>query len=119
MALRETGGHTRRAMATGYGTSQLHGETGAFRVVAFVEAVTYLVLLGASFVKRVLDGTDVVPVVGLVHGLVFLVYLVLVLRIREGQGWRLGRTILVIVASAIPLGGFWAGRELKDADEGM
>ncbi len=104
-------------MATRSGTSQLRGETGAFRVVAFVEAVTYLVLLCAVFVKRVLDSTDIVPVLGPIHGIAFLVYLVLVLRIRGDQGWGLGRTILVILASAIPLGGFWAARHLKEPDQ--
>lgn len=104
-------------MANRSGTSQLRGETGAFRVVAVVEAVTYLLLLGAAFVKRVLEGTDIVPVLGPVHGIAFLVYLVLVLRIREGQGWRLARTILVVLASAVPLGGFWAGRHVKEADQ--
>ena len=104
-------------MATRSGTSQLRGETGAFRVVAVVEAVTYLLLLAAVFVKRVLDSTDIVPVLGPIHGIAFLVYLLLVLRIRGDQGWGLGRTILVIVASAIPLGGFWAGRHVKEPDQ--
>jgi integral membrane protein len=87
-----------------------------FRKVAYVEAVSFLVLLGASFVKRVIEGPDLVPVVGLVHGLIFLVYVVFVLKVREGQGWGLGRTIWVIVAAAIPFGGFFVGRDLKEPD---
>ena len=90
----------------------LRGEVGAFRVVAVVEAVTYLVLLGAVVLKRVLDGPDLVSVLGPVHGIAFLVYLVRVLRIREGQGWDLGRTIVVILLSAVPFGGFWVERRL-------
>ena len=92
--------------------SGVRGEIGAFRVVAVVEAVTYLVLLGAVVLKRVLDGPDLVSVLGPIHGVAFLVYLVLVLRIRESQGWDLGRTIVVILASAVPFGGFWVGRRL-------
>ncbi len=87
-----------------------------FRTVAYVEAVSFLALLTASFVKRVIEGPDLVPVVGLIHGLIFLVYVVFVLRVREGQGWSVGRTILVIVAAAIPFGGFFVGRDLKEAD---
>ena len=89
--------------------------TSKFRTVAYIEAVTFLVLLGASFVKRVLDGPDLVPVFGSIHGVVFLVYVILVLKVRDGQGWGLGRTIWVIVAAAIPLGGFFVGRDLKAA----
>ena len=92
--------------------SRVHGEIGAFRVVAVVEAVTYLVLLAAVVLKRVLDGPDFVSVLGPIHGIAFLVYLVLVLRIRESQGWNLGRTIVVILLSAVPFGGFWVERRM-------
>ena len=92
----------------------LRGETGAFRVVAYVEAVTYLALLAAVLLYRVFDGPDFIGFLGPVHGIAFLVYLVLVLRIREGQGWGFWRTIAIIVAAAIPLGGFWAGRHLEE-----
>jgi integral membrane protein len=93
------------------------GSTGAFRAVAYLEAATYLVLLGFVVLHRVLDGPDLVRVPGLVHGLVFLVYLALVLRIREGQGWGLWRTLVVVLLSAVPFGGFWAGHDLADDDE--
>ena len=93
--------------------------TGAFRAVAYIEAVTYLLLLAAAFVKRVLDGGDAVAVLGPIHGVAFLVYLYLVLRIRAGQGWGLGRTVVVILASAVPFGGFWAGRHLKEEPSGV
>lgn len=98
------------------GSSRIGGETGAFRVVAIVEAVTYLVLLAAVVLYRLLDGPDFIGVLGPVHGIAFLVYLVLVLRIREGQGWGLGRTIVIILAAAVPFGGFWAGRHLVEDD---
>lgn len=114
----ERGGHT-RPVATPARASRFGGETGAFRAVAYVEAVTYLVLLAAVFLYRVLDGADFVGVLGPIHGIAFLVYLALVLRIREGQGWGLGTTILVIVAAAVPFGGFWAGHHLKDEPSGV
>jgi integral membrane protein len=100
-------------MASPTSTSNLGGEVGAFRVVAFVEAISYLALLTASVVHRGFDGPDLVSVLGPIHGIAVLVYFVLVLRIREGQGWDLGRTILILLASAVPFGGFWAGRHLK------
>lgn len=87
-----------------------------FRTIAYVEAVSFLALLAASFVKRVIEGPDLVPVLGAVHGVIFLVYVVFVLKVRESQGWSLGRTILVIVLAAIPFGGFFVGRDLKTAD---
>ena len=91
--------------------------TGAFRLVAYIEAATFLVLLAAVFVKRVLEGPEnLVSVFGPIHGVAFLVYLYLVLRIRDGQRWGLGATIVVILASAVPFGGFWAGRHLAEPE---
>ena len=49
----------------------------------------------------------------MVHGIIFLIYVILVLKVRPEQGWGVGRTIWVIVAAAIPFGGFFVGRDLK------
>ena len=96
-------------------TQTLSKDANAFGITAFIEAVTYLVLLAFVIVKRVLDGPDLIRIPGMVHGIMALVYLVMALRIRDEQGWTLGRTLLVLLMSAVPLGGFWAGRHLKPA----
>lgn len=80
--------------------------TSKFRLIALVEAVSYLVLLSAVFVKRVLAGPDAVSVLGPIHGIAFLIYFVLVLMVREEQGWTAWQTIVVLIASALPFGGF-------------
>lgn len=80
--------------------------TSKFRTVAMIEAVTYLVLLALVVVKRGFDGPDLVPVMGPIHGIAFLVYLVLTLNVREEQGWSGWQTVLVIVAAALPFGAF-------------
>lgn len=95
--------------------THLHGATAAFRIVAYVEALSYLALITASIVHRAFDGPDAVGVLGPIHGIAFLIYLFLVLIIREGQGWGFWRTVLVLFLSAVPFGGFWAGRHLSDA----
>ena len=85
-----------------------------FRIVAVIEAATYLALLAAVVLYRVFDGPRFIGLLGPIHGIAVLVYVVLVLQIRESQGWNLGQTILVIVASALPLGGFVVERNLVD-----
>ncbi len=90
------------------------GATGAFRAVAYFEAITYLMLLTATVVHRVFDGPDLVSALGPVHGIAFLVYLALVLKIRESQGWTLWPTVGIVVLSAVPFGGFWAGIHVRD-----
>ena len=78
--------------------------TPKFRVVALAEAVSYLALLAATFVHRVMDGPDLVSVLGPIHGMLFLAYALLALLVREEQGWSGWQTVIVIVASAIPFG---------------
>lgn len=89
------------------------------RIVSYAEAVTFLVLLAGTVLHRVFNndaGEGIISVMGPVHGVVFLIYLVLVLKVRASQGWSLGQTLLVILAAAIPFGGFFVGRHLKDEE---
>jgi integral membrane protein len=116
MAPSATGRPYSSSMATPSSSSNLAGLTAAFRAVAYVEAATYLVLLACVVLYRILDGPDFIGIMGPIHGIAFLVYLMLVLRIRESQGWGFWRTIAVIVASAVPLGGFWAGRDVVEQE---
>ena len=88
----------------------------AFRAVAYIEAATYLALLTAVVVYRLFDGPDFIGILGPVHGIAFLVYLALVLAIRDSQGWSVGRSLVIVILSAVPFGGFWAGRDLVDDD---
>jgi integral membrane protein len=88
--------------------------TAKFRLTAYVEAATYLMLLAGVIILHGFGGPDFVKIMGPIHGVVFLVYFVLVLNIRQSQGWKFWKTILVLVASAIPLGGFFVGRDLVD-----
>ena len=88
--------------------------TPAFRVVAVVEAVSYLALLGAVVVHRAFDGPDGTSPLGMTHGIIFLAYVALTLKVRPEQGWNLWQTLLVIIAAAIPVGGFVVANRLVD-----
>lgn len=96
------------ATTTTYGPSPR-----TFKAVAYIEAVTYLVLLVGVFNHRVLGGADLASILGPIHGTVYLAFLVVTLKIRPDQGWNLGRTLWIMVLATLPLGGFFAGRELR------
>jgi integral membrane protein len=87
-----------------------------FKIVAVVEAVSYLVLLGASVAKHAFDMPGAVPIMGPIHGFVFLAYLWLALTVREELGWRLTTTLTVVVAAVIPLGGLYVERRVLAED---
>jgi integral membrane protein len=77
-----------------------------------VEATTYLVLVAAT-IWRLLDGPDIGPIVGLVHGIAFLVYAAAVLTTRDRARWGARTTMALLLASIIPTGGFVAARRLR------
>ncbi|HEX8159647.1 MAG TPA: DUF3817 domain-containing protein [Solirubrobacteraceae bacterium] len=82
-----------------------------FRYIALAEATSFLALLTCSFAAR-----DGVPILGPIHGLLFLAYVLVAIMIRESAGWSAKETLLVLVGAVLPFGGFvvdrWlAGRE--------
>ncbi len=75
----------------------------AFRVVAIAEAVTWAGLLTGMFLKYVADVTEVgVQVFGMLHGVVFVAYVVVVLVVAVDRGWSVGRSLLGLAASVPP-----------------
>jgi integral membrane protein len=77
-----------------------------FRVLAAVEAVTWMVMIGAVVAKRGFGVEQATALIGPVHGIVFLAYLAGVVFLREELQWSFGRTTLAIVAAVIPAGAY-------------
>jgi len=87
-----------------------------FRYVALAEALSFVCLLVATAVKYGLDEPGGVELLGPIHGLLFLAYFVMVAFVREERGWGLGRSLAVLAAAVVPLGGFFVEqRLLQDA----
>jgi len=81
--------------------------------VAIAEAISFLVLLSATVVKRGFDGPEAgVKLMGPVHGVLFLTYVLLVILVAADERWRLKRTLLTLLCAVVPFGGFIADRKL-------
>jgi integral membrane protein len=73
-----------------------------FRRVAVAEAVTWAGLLAGMFLKYVTQTTEVgVQVFGMLHGVVFIGYVLTTVVVAVDQQWSRGRT-LAGLASAVP-----------------
>jgi integral membrane protein len=80
------------------------------RVVAVVEAISWLALIVATIVKYSADAPLGVHILGPIHGVLFLGYVGLALEVRRRLSWD-GRTTLIVLADAIiPGGGFVVAR---------
>ena len=86
-----------------------------FKLVAVAEAVTYLALLAAAVAKRAAGQHGLVPVIGPIHGVVFLAYFALAFAVADELGWRGRQTLMVVVAAVVPLGGIYVERRVLPA----
>ena len=78
-----------------------------FRYVALAEATSFLALLVATYVKRVADGSELgVQILGPIHGLLFVAYVVMALNLRAEQGWTNQQTFWILVGAVLPFGGY-------------
>jgi integral membrane protein len=82
----------------------------AFRVVAVVEAISWLALIVATIVKYAGDHPLGVHILGPIHGVLFLAYVGLALAVRRSLDWSAGTTLVVLVDSVLPGGGLLAAR---------
>ncbi|GHF21521.1 membrane protein [Amycolatopsis deserti] len=80
-----------------------------FRVAAVAEALSWAGLLIGMFLKYVVDAPNEggVPVLGMVHGVVFVVYLIVTLAVFKPLGWRPRVVITALLASIPPLFTWW------------
>ncbi|MBC8081965.1 MAG: DUF3817 domain-containing protein [Hymenobacter sp.] len=86
---------------------------GRLRLVGFLEGCSFLVLLGIAMPLKYLAGQPAaVRQVGTAHGVLFVLYVLLVLQNALESRWPLRKTLLALVASFLPLGPFWADRHL-------
>lgn len=85
-----------------------------FRFVAVLEAITWAALLVAMFFKWVLGHTQAVAVPGMVHGIVFIAFVLISLLTARSLTWDLKVTGLALVSSIPPFGTlvfeWWARR---------
>ena len=83
-----------------------------FRVIAFLEGVSYLLLLFiATPVKYLAEDPQYVKMLGMPHGVLFMIYVVLAFMIRSDFKWNSRQFSVVLIASIIPFGTFYVDRK--------
>ena len=86
---------------------------GRFRVLAFVEGVSFLVILFITMpLKYMMDMPMPNKVFGLVHGFLFIWYIKDVISLRSALNWSNAKTMWALVASVLPFGTFVADVKL-------
>lgn len=82
-----------------------------FRRVAVAEAFTWAGLLAGMFLKYVTGTTEVgVQIFGMLHGVVFIGYVLTTLAVAVDQRWSPGRTLLGLACAVPPFLTLWFER---------
>ncbi|MBH5337057.1 DUF3817 domain-containing protein [Streptomyces pactum] len=82
------------------------------RLVSAPEAISFLLLLVCSVLKRTTD-FNAVPAMGMVHGVLFVLYVIFWADAWNRTKWDWKTAALYFVLSVLPTGGFFAERKLK------
>ncbi|WP_310393985.1 DUF3817 domain-containing protein [Hymenobacter sp.] len=86
---------------------------GRLRLVALLEGISLLVLLFIAMPLKYLAGQPLaVKQVGMAHGLLFVLYVFLLIQQTIERGWAFKTAALGFIASVVPFGTFWADRKL-------
>jgi integral membrane protein len=89
---------------------------GLFRLISILEGISYLLLLFIAMPLKYLAGADwAVKYVGWVHGLLFVLFCVLLLNVWIKYRWSFKRTVLAFIASLLPFGTFVLEKRLHQA----
>lgn len=83
-----------------------------FKVVSFLEAISFLLLLFVAMpLKYMYDMPEYVRVVGMAHGILFVLYLLGTYWMYEKLNWSLKTLLVVCVCSVLPFGPFYADKK--------
>lgn len=83
-----------------------------FRITAFLEGVSYILLLFiATPIKYLLNDPQYVKLLGMPHGLLFIGYIILAFMLKPELRWNNRQFSTILLAAIIPFGTFYMDRK--------
>lgn len=87
---------------------------GRLRFVGIAEGISFLVLLGIAMPLKYFAGLpQAVKIVGWMHGLLFILYLIALTNAAFVYRWSIWRALVAFVASLVPFGTFVLDARLR------
>ena len=85
---------------------------GRLRIVAFIEGCSYLLLGFTMILKYKFAMPQPNYLVGLAHGILFVLYIVLLIQVSFLHRWNIFKMFMAFIASLLPFGTFYADKVL-------
>lgn len=95
-------------------TTQNLDDASTLRRIGFAEGLSYILLLGIAMPLKYYFGQPLaVRIIGSLHGLLFVLYILLGASYGRTHGWKLKDFALLFIASMLPFGPFFFDRRLR------
>jgi integral membrane protein len=86
---------------------------GLLRITGFAEGLSFLFLLGIAMpLKYMLNMPVAVQITGMIHGVLFIIFILLSVLAKIVYGWPIWKMFLLWIASIVPFGTFYADYKL-------
>ena len=83
-----------------------------FRIISFLEGVSYILLLFVAVPVKYLQGNpDYVKLLGMPHGLLFMLYIAIAIVIKKEMQWNTKNLGIILLCSIIPFGTFYVDKK--------
>ena len=83
-----------------------------YRLIAFLEGVSYiLLLLIAVPIKYLLNETLFVKILGMPHGILFIIYILFSIIAKIKYNWNFRKFLIISIASLVPFGTFYIDKK--------
>ena len=91
---------------------------GRLRLIGMIEGASFVLLLAVAMPLKYLAGKpEAVSVVGMAHGVLFVIFCLALLQAMNAHDWSLRKALRPFVAALIPFGPFIIDKELKAEQE--
>ena len=83
-----------------------------FRFISFFEGISFLLLVFIAVPIKYFEGNEFyVKLLGMPHGILFILYIVLLVFIQKQMKWDIKTIGIVAIASIIPFGTFYVDKK--------
>ena len=84
-----------------------------FKKVAWFEGISLLLLLFFAMPMKYWAGNEIyVKTIGMAHGVLFILYIILAILLKINLKWDLKKFLLICIASIIPFGTFYVEKKV-------
>lgn len=93
---------------------------GRLRIVGFLEGLSFLILLGIAMpLKYILGLPMAVKVIGMAHGVLFILFIALAFQATLVHQWPVKRMFILWIASILPFGTFYADYKILRNEDNL